>query len=52
MNYHFTENRQRWLQDNKQKLRIYMREYMRKKRYSSKGDKMKIEYKKIILYFN
>lgn len=52
MNYHFTENRQKWLEKNKHKLRVYMREYMRKKRNDNKGEKIKIEQKKIIIYFN
>lgn len=50
-NYHYTEKRQKWLKENKEKLRAYIRDYMRNKRYTTKGN-IKIENKNITLFFN
>ena len=50
-NYHYTETRQKWLKENKDKLRAYIRDYMRNRRYTMKGN-IKIENKNITLFFN
>ena len=45
------ESSKKWLKENKEKLRAYIRDYMRNKRYTTKGN-IKIENKNITLFFN